>query len=857
MESQARTRIRIANPADGGIIYWTAKLYGFVALVFVAAFAIAGVSTYGYFARQAPPPPDLAEYARVTPSVSRVVAADGTVLGEFAEEWREVAAFEEIPEPLVNAFLAVEDHRFFEHHGLDFKGIARAVWRNVTAGDFAQGGSTITQQVAKQFVGSEKSLTRKAREAIVARRLEARYSKRAILSLYLNHIYLGGGAYGVRAAARRYFSKRLDELTLAESALIAGLAQAPSRYSPLTNPKRAIERRNEVLDKMERYQLAEAAAVAQAREAKLGLEPHETIFGEVSPYFSEHIRRRLVERYGTEGLLRGGFTIETTIEPVTDGAAYENIDFGVRKQDKRQGWRGPEAYVDGKARDLFVERATKRYGDRPLEPGRRYLGLVNKVTVRGARVQVGKVEYWLPLRNMDWASPWSARDAVNDILIESARNAVRPGDVVWVSLEPTSRAKYRDWFLEGPNPRWRMERDAPRKYRRPADAPEGPDLVLDQAPHPQGALLTADHETGYVVAMVGGYDYDRSEYNRATQACRQPASTYKPIYYSAALDRGYNFDSLLNDVPRAEVDPVTGEVWTPTNLGGSDAQQSKVTLEYALVFSKNVPSVDIFKLVGAKQVEAWARRLGFTGTIIPDKALALGASCTLLDELTRAFAIFARNGRWIEWVHVRRVFDREGNLVEDNTVSFDPMLAPADRLDRFAATVGSETRQAIEPRTAYLTSKLLRQAIKFGFASVLRQTGIKAAGKTGTSSATMDTSFVGFTSRWITTVWLGDDRRIRPLGVDDAAYMTVVPMWSRFMHEVAADHPNEEIPWNVPPGVSKDDRGGKRGDLAASPMELKWKKRPPPPPVPGADGAVPGETGAGPGAGQAAAEGGA
>jgi len=826
---ETRTRVRIANPADGGIVYWAAKLFGFVALVVVVSLLVAGASTYGYFARQAPPPPNLAEYARVTPSVSRVLAGDGTLLGEFAEEWREVAPFETIPKTLVNAFLAVEDHRFYEHRGLDFKGIARAVWANVVAGDFAQGGSTITQQVAKQFVGSEKSLTRKAREAIVARRLESRYSKDAILSLYLNQIYLGGGAYGVRAAARRYFSKNLDELTLAECALIAGLAQAPSRYSPLNHPQRALERRDSVLDKMERHGLASATDVASARKAPLGLQPHENVFGEISPYFAEHIRRQLVERYGADGLLQGGYTIETTVQPVVDAAASENVDFGTRKQDKRQGWRGPEAYVDGKARDLFRERATALYGAGPLDPDRRYLALVEDVSARGARVRVGETEYWLPLRNLEWASPWSASEAVNDILIDNARAALRAGDVVWVSVEPTARGKFRDWFLEGPNPRWRMERDTPRRQKkRPKDAPEGPALVLDQAPHPQGAIFTADHETGYVVALVGGYDYDRSEYNRATQACRQPASTYKPIYYSAALDRGYNYDSLLNDVPRAEVDPVTGEIWTPTNLGGSD--KPKVTLEYALVFSKNVPSVDIFKLVGADNVEAWARRLGFSGTIIPDKALALGASCTLLDELTRAFAIFARSGRWLDWVYVRRIFDREGNLIEDNTAPFDPALSPADRLDRLAAIGGDGARQAIEPRTAFLITKLLRQAIKFGFASVLRQTGINAAGKTGTSSATMDTSFVAFTSRWITTVWLGDDKRIRPLGIDDAAYMTVVPLWSRYMHEVANEHPNQEIPWLVPSGVSPNDRGGRQGELAEQPMELKWKKRPAPPP---------------------------
>jgi penicillin-binding protein 1A len=247
------------------------------------------------------------------------------------------------------------------------------------------------------------------------------------------------------------------------------------------------------------------------------------------------------------------------------------------------------------------------------------------------------------------------------------------------------------------------------------------------------------------------------------------------------------------------------------------------------VFSKNVPSVAIFKKVGADNVEKWARKLGFSTTIIADKALALGASCTNLDELTRAFAIFARSGRWIEFVAVRRILERDGTIVEDNTVTFDPMLRPRDRLDRFAAVGGVRAKQAIPERAAFLTTKLLRSAIKHGFATVVRQTGVNAAGKTGTSSETMDTSFVAFTSRWITSVWLGDDLRVRPLGLHDAAYMTVVPMWARYMAEVTLDHPNEEIPWVVPEGLSLKDRGGTKGEQALEPMELKWHKRDKPP----------------------------
>ncbi len=817
MTGANRNRVDIANPADGGVLYWTFKLYAFVFLVLCVLIAVTGTLVYRYFAHQAPQPMDLSTYVAEVPRISRMYAADGTLMGEFAEEWREIVPYEDIPKPLVNAFLAIEDHAFFQHSGIYFRGIARAIWTNLVAGDFAQGGSTITQQVAKQFLSSDKSLTRKAKEAILARRIEARYPKEAILSIYLNHIYLGGGAYGVKAAARRYFSKELDQLDVGEAALIAGLAQAPSRYSPIRRPERALARRGEVLAKMVEHGYLTADEAKRWQDAPIQLRPYSEVFPDRMPYYAEHVRRYVVDTYGIDALMKGGLRIETAVEPTVAAAAAENVDFGVRKQDKRQGWRGPEAYLEGSAREVFIERAAKLYGDAPPVEGRRYLGMVEDVTQRSAEVRVGAQSYSLPLSNMNWAAPWSSDVAVNDQVIENAKRALRPGDVIWVSREATSLGRYRDWFLQdGANPRWRPP-DEPRERDR-----DEVRLVLEQVPHPQGAIFTADHDTGYVLAMVGGHDFDRSEYNRAVQACRQPGSTYKPIYYSAALDHGYGYDTILNDKPRAEVDPITGEIWFPTNLGGTVDNQ--VTLEYSLVYSKNIPSVALFKMVGAKEVEAWARQLGFTSEIIADQALALGASCTYLHELTRAFAIFARNGRWIDWVFVRRVIDRDGRVLEDHTLPADPGLRAEDRLDRLYATAGIVPKQAISARTAYLTSKLLRQTIRHGFATIVRQADINAAGKTGTSSATMDTSFVAYTSRWITSVWLGDDMRVRPLGRDDAAYMTVVPMWARYMYETTKNHTSDEIPWEVPEGVDPKDRGDHSRGEHGSQMPLIYRK---------------------------------
>ncbi|MCP4446143.1 MAG: hypothetical protein GY811_12475 [Myxococcales bacterium] len=814
--TKKRPRIAIERRYDGGVVYWAAKLYAFSAFVAVAGLALTGVFTYSHFAKEAPQAPDLTHYAKVVPAVSRMYAADGTLLAEFAEEWREITPYDAIPSQLASAFLAAEDHDFYEHKGLYFKGIARAAWRNITAGDFAQGGSTITQQVAKQFLSSDKSLDRKAKEAIMARRLEATYSKEAILSVYLNHIFLGNGAYGVKAAALRYFDKKLEELTVSEIATIAGLAQAPTRYSPSRHPERATARRNKILDRMVQHGYLSNEEALAAKAETLKVRSYRNIFGDQSPYYSQHIRTYVDKRYGEEALAKQGLRVEAAVEPVTDALAYENIDYGAHKQDKRQGWRGPVASLDERSREIFLERAKTMYGDADLEPKRRYLGLVTSLAAKTATVEVAAKQYELPLSNMRWASPWSKAEAINDVEINNIKSAIRVGDVIWVQKDVVGDKEFDRWFLaKGVNPHWAGVPTEARLADLRSKA-EGR-VKLDQVPHPQSAIFTGDHETGYVAAMVGGTDFDRSVYNRAYQALRQPGSTYKPIYYSAAFTHGYGYDTALNDVPRAEIDPTTGEIWTPENFQGT--VDNKVSLEYAMVFSKNVASVDVFKKVGADNVEKWARRLGFTTKIFADKALALGASSTKLHELSKAFAIFARNGRDFEWTWVRRIFDREGNLLEDNTVYYDPMLPAADRLDRLALRAGVEVPQAIPMRAAFLTSKLLRQTIRSGFSEIVRRTDIISAGKTGTSSATMDNTFVSYTSRWLTTVWMGDDMRQRPLGVKDAAYMTVEPMWARFMHKAAQGHPNKEIPWNVPEGMNLKDRGDhSRGKTMQMPL---------------------------------------
>ncbi len=831
--ARADAHVEVTNPSDGGFFHWLFKLYAFAFLGAIGVVLCGLVGVYVYFASTLPPLPDLATYHETAATTTMIRAWDGTPLAELAAERREILPFERFPTPLVDAFLAAEDRRFYEHGGLDLRGIARALGANLRAGEVAQGGSTITQQVAKSFLGPERTIQRKIREAILARRIESKYPKRDILTLYLNQIFLGHGAYGVGAAARRYFDKSVDELDVGEMATLAGLARAPSRFSPLTSIERARARRDQVLAAMVAAGKLSEDEANRWRARPVTVRQRPDFFHTQSPYFTEHVRRDVIKRYGEKTLLEGGLQIETTLVPWIDLAAQENVDFSTRKLDKRQGWRGPVAHLVGAAADEFRRRVAARYGAEPPAEGRLYLGLVEGATAQGdAKVRVGAHVYLLPSASFLWAWPYSAKDTTNGRLLESTVGVLRAGDVVWVANAHHSKVRrFSDWTYDTKSEvQWLPAYDEKALKRPPPK--KVVELTLEQTPRVQGTIFSYDHGSGYVVAMVGGDDFDRSEFNRVSQACRQPGSSYKPIYYSLALDDGYGFASLLNDVPRAEVDPITGEVWTPTNLNNTVEYQ--VTLEYALIWSKNVPSVQLFKLVGGPEVEAWARRLGFSTKIIPDQALALGASCTRTDELTRAFSAFARNGVLVDPVYIRRVRDRDGVVVEDHTSLGDPFGAPSERLDRLIATADVKPAPVISPRTAWLTSTLLRHVVTHGHAPAIRTSNLLAAGKTGTSSATMDTWFVGYTSRWMTTTWIGDDLRERALGLKDAAFMLTVPMFARYMTEVTAGQPLQDVPWERPPGVKKDDTGGKlrttMEEVEAETEELKKNGGKPPKP---------------------------
>jgi len=469
--------VEVTNRSDGGFFYWLLRFYAFGFFCALGLVFLAGIGTYLYFAATLPTLPDIATYHEVAATTTVMRGADGTPLAELAAERREILAFDKFPPQLVKAFLAAEDRRFYEHQGLDYRGIGRALTANLRAGVVAQGGSTITQQVAKSFLSTERTLQRKIREAILARRLERHFSKRDILTLYLNQIFLGHGAYGVGAAARRYFDKAVGDLDLGEMALLAGLARAPSRFSPLTNLEAARARRDQVLGTMVAagYLTEDESNHWRARPVVVRQRPD--FFRTTSPYFAEHVRRDVARRYGEKKLLEGGLDIETTVVPWIDASAQENVDFSLRKLDKRQGWRGPVARLAGAAADEFRARVAARYGADPPVEGRFYLGLVEGVGAGGAaRVRVGKGIYSLPAANLLWAVPYSNKDATNGKVLEKADGVLKTGDVVWVrNAHQSKRRRFSDWCT---TPRARCSGCPPTTRRRRARRPNA------QAPNP-------------------------------------------------------------------------------------------------------------------------------------------------------------------------------------------------------------------------------------------------------------------------------------------------------------------------------------------------------------------------------------
>jgi len=619
-----------------------------VMMICITALTVFGVAIYFYFTHDLPSIETLKNYRPST--ITKIFSEDGEVIGEFFYEKREVVSLDRVPNYLIQAFVAGEDARFFQHKGLDYLAILRALFRNIFSGEIVQGGSTITQQVVKSLLLSpEKSFTRKIREAILAYKIEKYLTKDEILFLYLNQIYLGHGAYGVAAAAESYFGKTVEELNIAESAVLAGLPQAPSKYSPYHHPQQAKKRQVYILNRM-----TEEGFISPSEGIKAAQNPyvlrrevgaiHELPLQSKAFHFVEYIRRYIEEKYGKDALYKNGLQVFTTIDLHFQRTAQEAMEAGLKEIEKREKY--PSA-------------------DMPLLP--------------------------------------------------------------------------------------------------------------------ESALVCFDLETGYVKAMVGGRDFKKSQFNRATQARRQTGSAFKPIVYASALDKGFTPASIIVDSPI--VFEWGDKKWKPKNFEGKFS--GPTTLRNALTHSVNIVTVKIAQEVGIEYIRDYAQKLGISSPLHHDLSMALGSSSISLYELTKAYAVFANEGDVFKPIFIKKILDRNGNLLEEN-------------LPLFYAKQSFEEGQVLTPQTAFLMTYLLQGVVQHGTGWRARSLGRPVAAKTGTTDQFMDAWFIGYTPELITGVWVGFDEE-RSLGENETGSRAASPIWVVFMSKILKDKPIKYF--SVPEGM--------------------------------------------------------
>lgn len=779
-----------------GIRFGMGTVVGGIALAGLGLAAAAGAAflLYQVLVRDLPDIEGLDDYR--PPLASTVLARDGRPIGEFFDERRRLVRLEEIPRHVILAFVAGEDDSFFQHSGVDIRAIFRAAYVNFTAGEIEQGASTITQQLVKSMLLTpERSYDRKLKEMLLARRIEQHLHKDEILSLYLNQIYFGSGAWGIGEAARTYFGKTVGELTVGEGALLAGLPKAPSRYSPKVNPARAEERRRYVLGRMLELGHIDQATWRDAVEHPPAIDgPPGREDAATSAWFTEEVRRVLYDRLGSDLVLRGGLRIETTLDLPLQAAARQALRHGLDELDRRQGWKGPLRRVTDLAAE--AERLGRENGIAPgapaaLAPGQSVLGVVEHVDDGTGRARVALapgVVGEVALADVKWAR----RRSFTQVSVPRSRisQVFAVGDV----------ARFRQRPPDPPA----AEPDEPQRAAAPAARPASGGslaLVLDQPPEVEGALFALDVDGEEVLALVGGYDQARSEFDRAVQARRQPGSAFKPFIYAAALQRGYTAVTTVYDTQVVYTDPTSGEVWKPANY--DHRFRGPIPMREALARSLNNAAVRILLDVGISPVIELVQRCGIRSPIAPYPSLALGTSPVTLLELTSAYAVFATGGQRVEPVFVRRVLDRDGELLLENVVLSSPAASesfPGRRVETPPEPVTSEGH-VIDPPLAFLVTDLLRAPIEHpGGTSVrARALGRPAAGKTGTTNDQGDAWFVGYTPDVATGVWVGFDER-QVLGVKETGGRAALPIWVEFMKAAHQGRPIRDFP--VPEGVS-------------------------------------------------------
>jgi len=816
------------------------KIAGFLALTGLTAAVFGFFGAEAVFGSGLPDIPKVEDYR--PPVLSEVYTSDGVLAGEFYNERRKVVPYDRVPKRLVQAFIASEDSDFFDHHGVDILGTMRAavktVFKKITGRGHVQGGSTLTQQTAKAVLisaegyksATAKNLKRKVREALLARRLERELTKEQILYLYLNNVYLGHHAYGVQAAAENYYRKDVKDLTLAEMALIAGLPQAPSKYSPFTNPDAARRRRSYVLGRMLAEGMISQKEHDDADASPIQVYPVEDVFHEFAPYFTEETRRDIVNRYGNPALLNDGLKVFTTMDSEKQRAAQEAVLWGLLAVDKRQGYRGALMHLDSKGeREAFVAKGKKAMGDEKVTPGHYYVGLVSDIARddKSAEITIGSEKVLLPLLGMRWAHKINSNMYYKRSFIERVSTALKVGDVVIVRGVKNAKALVDD------SESWS---DPLAK-----DVPKDATLVrLTQEPELQSALVSIDPQRQYLVAMVGGYDFDANEYNRAFQACRQPGSGFKPITYSGAIEKmGWTEGTIIVDSPIVYDDPENQTRWKPENY--ESEFQGEVLLKTALVNSMNVPAIKTFialarylgnknEVIGIQKIADWAHSLGYSTPINPDYSAALGSSCVIPYEHAQVYATFNRLGAKKPTYFIRKVEDRFGRTLEDHTAWDDPWASLQDRVAGGYARLYEKPVQVMSRETGFLITDLMRGVVREGTGVAARALGKPAAGKTGTTNDSFDAWFTGFTRDLVATAWVGYDHNVHPMGTYENGGRAALPIWLAYMMKALKGRDQPEF--NPPPDVDvwqkRVDKKTGRLAVSGTPLrntELLWFKR--------------------------------
>jgi penicillin-binding protein 1A len=713
------------------IVVKVARNAGIVALFVVAAMlgTLSGV-LFAY----AGDLPQVSALDNYTPStITRIYTSSGQLIGEFATQRRVVVSYDDINPLLRQAIIATEDAEFDRHFGVNVWRIAMAALTDILERRRAQGASTLTQQLARnlkdQFgLTKEKSFERKIREAILAIQIEKRYTKKEIFTIYCNQMYLGHGAYGVEAASRLYFNKTNKQLTLEEAALIAGIFQTPERQSPYVDMKRAIQRRNVVLQRMadERYITQAQADAAKARPIVTRGQPNQP--PGIAPFFVEEVRKHLEHQYGAKVLYENGLSVTTTLDPKLQEIANKAIEHGLRAYDKRHGWRRPRRNVlsEGHTLEGFKD---DRWA-RPPVVGDVVPAVVMTAPKTGpARLRLGPYHADLAKEGYAWTRKTSAADLF------------RSGDLIDVAITKVDEAA--------------------------ATA----SVTLDQTPVAEAALVAIENRTGQIKAMVGGWNFNRSKFNRAVQAYRQLGSTFKPIVYTAAIDRGFTPASILIDEP-VSYPAGNGQIYSPHNY--DHKFEGPITLRWALEESRNVPAIKMMDTLGPRNVLEYAKRFGFVEDFPPYLPIALGAGDATLLEVTSAYTVFPNQGVRMKPFEVLNVKDRDGNLLEENRAE------PAD---------------VIRADTAYVMTNLLRGVVVRGTAIRAAELARKwpIAGKTGTVDDNTDAWFIGFDPDITVGVWIGLDEK-KSLGGAEQGSLAALPMWMEFMQAYIDQRPDKNQP---------------------------------------------------------------